>query len=182
MDRLGNFKAPPHKIWEWILDNEYTRLLHIKGEVMDVYKTSQVGLYATTPNRWTRVQIAIPAENVGQYCTIREVAPTVIAVLSHTNPPPLPLKHDSFLDVLIELGCTWMWDSMVLVGKYDWIEKAIDNRSCVEVTNGSYMRELYPNFCSTAFIFECTDGTGRLIGSFPEKLSRQMHTKEILWD
>ena len=24
------------------------------------------------------------------------------------------------------------------------------------------------NVCSTAFIFECTDGTGRLIGSFPE--------------
>ena len=30
------------------------------------------------------------------------------------------------------------------------------------------MRELYPNVCSTAFIFECTNGTGRLIGSFPE--------------
>ena len=36
MDRLGNFKAPPHKILEWRLDNEDTRLLHIKGEVMDV--------------------------------------------------------------------------------------------------------------------------------------------------
>ena len=57
---------------------------------------------------------------------------------------------------------------MVLVGKDDWIEKAIANRSCVAVTDGSYMRELYPNVCSAAFIFECTDGTGRLIGSFPE--------------
>ena len=36
MDRLGKFKAPSHKIWEWRLDNEDTRLLHIKGEVMDV--------------------------------------------------------------------------------------------------------------------------------------------------
>ena len=56
----------------------------------------------------------------------------------------------------------------MLVGKDDWIEKAIANHSCVAVTDGSYMRELYPNVCSTAFIFECTDGTGRLIGLFPE--------------
>ena len=88
----------------------------------------------------------------------------MISVLSHTNTPPSTLKHDSLLDVLIEWGCTYMWDSMVIVGKYDWIEKAIANRSCLAVTNGSYMRELYPNVCSTALIFECTDGTGRLIG------------------
>ena len=61
-----------------------------------------------------------------------------------------------------------MWDSMVLLGKDDWIEQAIANHSCVAVTDGSYMRELYPNVRSTAFIFECIDGTGRLIGSFPE--------------
>ena len=53
---------------------------------------------------------------------------------------------------------------MVLVGKDDWIEKDIANRSCVAVTDG----ELYRNVCYTAFIFECTDGTDRLIGSFPE--------------
>ena len=53
MYSLGNFKAPPHKIWEWRLDNEDTRLIHIKGEVMEVYKPLQVGHYGTTPNRWT---------------------------------------------------------------------------------------------------------------------------------
>ena len=57
---------------------------------------------------------------------------------------------------------------MVLVGKDDCIEKAIPNCSIVAVTDGSYMRELYPNMSSTAFIFECTNGTGRLTGSFPE--------------
>ena len=61
-----------------------------------------------------------------------------------------------------------MWDSMMLVGKDDCIEKTIANRSCVAVTDRYYMRDLYPNVYSTAFIFECTDGTGRLIGSFPE--------------
>ena len=64
MDRLGKFKAPRHKMWEWRLDNDDTRLLHIKGEVRDVYKPSQVESYATTPNRWTRVQIAMPIAKV----------------------------------------------------------------------------------------------------------------------
>ena len=105
----------------------------------------------------------------------------MIAVFSHTDLPPSPLKHDSFLEVLIEWDCTWMWDSMVLVGKYDWIEKDIANCSCVAVTNGSYMRELYPNVCSTAFIFKCTDGTGRLIGSFPETTaSANSYQRELL--
>ena len=101
MDRLGNFKVPPHKIWELRLGNEDTRLLHIKGEVIDVYKLSQVGFYATAPNLWTRLRIDIPTTNVRHYCTIIEVAPAVIAVLSHMNPSPSPLKHDSFLDILI---------------------------------------------------------------------------------
>ena len=70
---------------------------------------------------------------------------------------------------------------MVLVGKDDWIEKAISNRSCVAVTNGYYMRELYPNVCSTALIFECTNGTGRLIGSSPETtVSANAYQGEIL--
>ena len=105
----------------------------------------------------------------------------MIAVFSHTDTPPSPLRHDSFLDVLVKWGSTWMWDSMVLVGKDDWIEKAIANRSCVSVTYGSYMRELYPNVCSTAFIFECTNGTGRLIGSFPETtVSANRYRGELL--
>ena len=148
---------------------------------MDVYKPLQVERYATTPKIWTQVRIAMPIAKVGQYCTIREVDPDVISVLSHTDPPPSPLKHDSFLDVMIEWGFTWMWDSMVLVGKDDWIEKAIANCSCVAVTDGYYMRELYPNVCSTAFIFECTNGTGRLIGSFPETtVSENVYRGELL--
>ena len=70
---------------------------------------------------------------------------------------------------------------MVLVGKDEWTEKAITNRSCVAVNDGSYMREFYPNVCFTAFIFECTDGTGRLIGSFPETtVSENAYRGELL--
>ena len=61
-----------------------------------------------------------------------------------------------------------MRDSMVLIGDNNWIEKSIANRSCFAVTDGSYTRGLYPNLCSVAFIFKCTNGTGRMIGSFQE--------------
>ena len=108
---------------------------------MDIYKPSQVRLNATTTNRWTRVRLDMPTITVGQYCTIIEVDPAVITVLSQTDPPPPPLRHNSFLGVLVKWGCTWMWESMVLIEDYDWIEKAIPNLSCVAVTEGSYMRK-----------------------------------------
>jgi hypothetical protein len=38
----------------------------------------------------------------------------------------------------------------------------------VAVTDGLYIRELYPNLCSCAFILECSEGRGRIFGSFPE--------------
>ena len=74
-----------------------------------------------------------------------------------------------------------MWDSMVLIRDDDWIGNAIANRSCVAVTDGSYIRELYQNMCSVAFIIECTNGTGILIGSLPETtISANAYRSEIL--
>ena len=58
----------------------------------------------------------MPALSIGQYYTIQEVAPAVVAVLSQTDLPPPHLRYNSFLDVLVKWGCTWMWDSMVLIG------------------------------------------------------------------
>ena len=62
-----------------------------------------------------------------------------------------------------------MWDSLQLVGGEDWLAEAIADESLVAVTDGSYIKELYPNLCSAAFIFECSKGRGRLVGSFAEK-------------
>jgi hypothetical protein len=40
----------------------------------------------------------------------------------------------------------------------------------VAVTDGSYIRELYPTLCSVAFILKCSKGHGRVVGSFSEAL------------
>jgi hypothetical protein len=41
----------------------------------------------------------------------------------------------------------------------------------VAVTDGSYIRKLYPNLCSAAFVLECAKGQRQMIGSFSESLT-----------
>jgi hypothetical protein len=54
-------------------------------------------------------------------------------------------------------------------GGKSWIHESID--SLVAVTDGSYIREIYPNLCSAAFVMECSKGRGRIVGSLLEALS-----------
>jgi hypothetical protein len=71
-------------------------------------------------------------------------------------------------------GClcqsSWLWENISMAGGYDWLLEAITDGSLLAVTDGSYIRELYPNLCSAAFVLECKKGQGCLIGSFLESL------------
>jgi hypothetical protein len=40
----------------------------------------------------------------------------------------------------------------------------------VAVTDGSYIRELFPNVCSAAFVLKCSKGRGRVVESFSKSL------------
>ena len=53
-------------------------------------------------------------------------------------------------------------------GNEDWIKGAIEKSSLICATDGSYIKEMVPDLCLTAFILECNEGTGRIVGSFPE--------------
>ena len=57
---------------------------------------------------------------------------------------------------------------MRLFGNEDWIKGAIENSSLICVTDGSYIKETVSELCSAAFILECAEGPGRIVGSFPE--------------
>ena len=50
------------------------------------------------------------------------------------------------------------------------LEEAIKDRTCLAVTDGTYMKEIYPDLCSAAFVLECSKGRGNIFGSFPEQL------------
>ena len=56
-----------------------------------------------------------------------------------------------------------------MTGEDEWIEDAIQAKTLIAVTNRSYIRELYPDLYSAAFIPECTNGDGRLVRSLPEQ-------------
>jgi hypothetical protein len=62
-----------------------------------------------------------------------------------------------------------MWDNLSIMGDIECIAGSIADNSCVVVTIGSYMKELYPYLNSTAFVLKCSKGRGRLTGSLVEQ-------------
>ena len=136
---------------------------------MDIYSPSQVPRHRNVRNRWTRARCGQPAENRGKICSVREVAPAVVAIASTTEDPPPKSTPECFLEVVEEWGCHWMWDSIRMVGADGWIEESIREGTLRTVTDGSYMREVFPDVCSAAFVLECSRGRGRIFGSFPEQ-------------
>jgi hypothetical protein len=51
-----------------------------------------------------------------------------------------------------------------------WLDKSISKGTLVAVTDGSYIRELFPNLYSAAFVLKCSKGRGRVVGLFSEAL------------
>ena len=74
-----------------------------------------------------------------------------------------------------------MWDSMKLVGDEQLLDGAVEDNSVVAVTDGSFIWEMYLNLYSAAFIFECSNGRGKLWGSFLEQtMSANAYQGELL--
>ncbi len=61
-----------------------------------------------------------------------------------------------------------MWENLTIQGDVLWLADAIADNSLVLVTNGSYMKEIYPHINSAAFVFECSKDRDCLWGSFVE--------------
>jgi hypothetical protein len=59
-----------------------------------------------------------------------------------------------------------MWDNLAIKGDISWLAESIADNSLVAVTDGSYMKDTYPQLNLAAFVFECTRGRGHLWGSF----------------
>ena len=49
-NRIGTFLHPGHKLWDWQYYEQATKLLHIKGNVMDVYTQLQFPCFLHIPN------------------------------------------------------------------------------------------------------------------------------------
>ena len=104
----------------------------------------------------------------GAVATVEEVKPGMMKVCSVVSPPIRPVPPANFLDVLHGWGQTWIWDNLKVTRGTDWVAQSISENSLVAVTDGSYIKEHYPNLCSAAFVLECTQGGSRAIGAFPK--------------
>jgi hypothetical protein len=67
-----------------------------------------------------------------------------------------------------------MWESLNLAGDGKdeasaWLKEVIEENTLVAVTDGSYVKELYPDMNYCAFILECSRGRGRMAGAFSEQ-------------
>ena len=58
-------------------------------------------------------------------------------IVSTAEPPRPRTTPTTILAVLEEWGCTWMWNSIWLIGNYHWLEDATEAGACVTVTDGS---------------------------------------------
>ena len=168
MDRLGRFNHEEYKIWPWRYDSSAERLLHRTEEGIEVYgKATQARTRSST--QWELLADAQPIEFAGKICTVRGAGQGRQVIISTASAPRQKQMPSTILEVLSDWGSTWMWKSLRLIGEDHWLEEAIAAGTCVAVTDGSYIKEYYSNICSAAFVFECTEGRGRIVGSFPEQ-------------
>ena len=135
---------------------------------MDLYGPSLVRNYANRPNCWTRSRIDITLNECRKICSMKDVALAGKSIILHSPQPPTQATPSTFWEVIRGWGNTWMWDNLAITGNLDWIAASIADNSCVAVTVGSYMKELYPYLNSAAFVLVCSKGRGRLMGSFLE--------------
>ena len=150
-------------------DLDSATLFHCKGDLVDVYEPSEFPGARTRANRYSRTRHDQDVPPRGGPCTVEEAGLGIYKIISYTNMPPQVSHPETFVEVLEEWGCMWMWDDMRLSGDDGWLKEAIRDNTLVAVTDGSYMRSLYPHMNSCAFILECTQGRGRLTGAFSEQ-------------
>eukprot|EP00956_Cyclotella_meneghiniana_P037466 scaffold139228_cov59-Cyclotella_meneghiniana.AAC.7 len=135
---------------------------------MDVYVPS-----SSSRRRWKKAVSGCDVQNRGKPCSVQGSTDDRVKIVSMAPVTIQKSLPESFLDVLCECGSTWMWESLkLLLGEDDWLETAIREGTCITVTEGSYIREIFDDVCSCGFVFECTKGRGRIIGSFLEQSSR----------
>ena len=155
--RLGLSIAPTHRIWDWRWDEGSGCLCQSSkdGETEEVFqvekKPNRFYYSETQPTTGQGIICSVEPTHAGQVQGGWRLTPLAQEVTPALAP-------QTFMDLLQSWGNTWLWENISMAGGYDWLHKAITDGSLLAVTDGSYIRELYPNLCSVAFILECKIG------------------------
>ena len=91
-----------------------------------------------------------------------------LVVTSESPPVDIPIEPTTIVEVLHSWKQTWFWKSFQIIGDLDWVIGAIERGTLLTVADGSYIRHLFEDACSCAFVLECQVGTGRILGKLAE--------------
>ncbi len=165
--RVGEYVEETHRIHPWRWCQESNTLLHAAqgSDKMDVYSNT-----IRKSNRYTKTA-SRPRQEMGKICSVVRIQPGMFHVTSTARRAPTVTPPTSFLDVLQEWGCAWLWKHMLIEGGTEWVANAIQDRSLVAVTDGSYIQQLYLHLYSAAFVLKCVNERSRIIRSFSESLA-----------
>ena len=160
---MGRSLHNGYKVWDWRVNSEEGYLLRYRDGVMDVHEKS--GAFG---RRWQRWKVECEAVVLGRPCSVREVEPGVLATTAIAPPVDIPIEPQTILEVIREWKQNWFWRAFRIVGDLSWVVEAIEDGSLLAVADGSYIRELFLDACSCAFVFECQNGGGRILGKLVE--------------
>jgi hypothetical protein len=131
-------------------------------------KTEDVCVLGQKPNRFHYSH----SHQQREHKTICTVEPRIdrehYRLTSAVTKAPPATEPKTFREVLLLWGNTWIWDHLTIVGGDRWVYESIKDETLVAVTDGSYMRELYPKMCLAAYFQECSKGQGQIYGAFTE--------------
>ncbi len=128
---LGQYVAKSHQVREWRWCALLNKLLRYYQDAasMDVYKN--------TTKKLNKYMKSFPTPRVvrGNICSVDEIQPGVFRITSTAQEAQDPAKPTTFVEVLREWGCSWLWEYMPVKGETDWIAQAITARSLVAITD-----------------------------------------------
>jgi hypothetical protein len=164
--RLGDFVAKGHKVWEWKVDD--ANILRHRGNDVTVGKfRERIGARATRrASTWHPDGRDSRQAFAGNICSVRATEGCGVTVDSRAQPARIKQGATHFIEVLREWGNAWLWENLSWTGNDDWVVGLIREGTCVAVTDGSYMEDLYPEISSAAVVLECCHGRGRICCSF----------------
>ena len=132
---------------------EDNKLFHIKEDGVNLYKPALGEGARTRENSYVRTEEGTGVVPRGGPCTIGEAGEGIFKIILFTDNPPPTEPPSTCRQVLSEWGHTWMWESLNLAGDGEneagaWLKEATEENTLVAVTDGSYMKELYPDMNS----------------------------------
>ncbi len=158
---LGKLTTEGHKVWEWQKQESNGHLFWQYKNRIEVYRHIWRGQYKCLRAIWS-------GRMKGDVVAVEEVMPGIWKVCSVATHTVRPVPPSNFINVLKGWGHTWIWNNLKVTGGTDWLAQAIAEGTLVAVTDGSYIQEHHPDICLVAFMLECTQKRGHMVGSFPE--------------